>query len=150
MKGDGHDGPSVGPDIQWTPFRRHGPAEVDPDFAPDSIFQAVDKSGFEAVWPVSQPGPTVIPVPRLVEAQSGIGRTSGPRKGAGATPIALFPGEHAMAGSTPPGKEDRLQRAAGFPGPMEGEVAGHVAGKMVEPDAPPTVFMWTSRFSLFP
>lgn len=90
------------------------------------------------------------PVVRFVKPKSGIGWAPGPGEGAGSAPLVFFPGQHSMTGGTPPGKEDRFQRTAGFPDPMEGEAAGHVAGKMVGPDAPPTVVMCPSRFSLLP
>ena len=150
VKRNGDDGPMGWFDSQGGPFRRHGPSQLDSHIAPDSIFQAVYESGFEPVWPVSEPGPAVTPALRLVETQSGIGWASSPGEGAGTAPLVFFPGQHSMTGSTPPRKEDRFQRAAGFPDPMEGEAAGHVAGKMVGPDAPPTVVICPSRFSLLP
>lgn len=153
VKRDGHDGPSVGPDIQWTPFQRHGPAEVDPDTGPHPVFQAVDEPGFEHVGSIAEPGPSVRPILGVVEPAAGVGWTSSPGEGARATPLSLFPGEHAVAGSA----TARYRRRFKGPGCCEGEVADRDrAGAMRHGSkvglsgCPSACTMCLSRFSLFP
>ena len=153
VKRDGHDGPSVGPDIQRTPFRRHGPAEVDPDAGPHPVFQAVDEAGFEPVRSIAEPGPSVRPILGVVEPEAGVGWTSGPGEGARPTPLGLFPGEHAVAGST----TARHCRCLKGPGCCGGEGADRDragamrhGAKVGVPGSPSASTMWTSRFSLFP
>ena len=152
VKWDGHDGPSVGPDIQWTPFRRHGPAEVDSDAGPHPVFQAVDEPGFEPVRTVAEPGPSEPPMFGVVESKAGVGWTSGPREGARATPIGLFPGEHAVAGSTTAWHRRRFKRpncCAGEGADRDRAGAMRHGFKVGVSGSPSACTMFPSRFSLF-
>ena len=102
VEGDGHHGPMGRLDSQGRliPSPWPVPAGLPPRSGP--ILQAVHESGFETVWPISEPGPAVTPVVRFVKRIGDL--LQGPGEGAGLS--FVFFRVNLLAGSTPPGKKD--------------------------------------------